>query len=161
MPAQQCQRIQGTDQYCNRQGQDDDQGAPEVEQEGEDHQRDDDRFFGEGVLQGVDGPGDEVGAVVEDLDVAPRRQRRPDRLYASVDALWTICWAVIVGAILGYLLAQNLWLSAGFNFTGFSATRDLAGGEYTNRGAYLRLRFKFDEHLFASDDPVVNRSLDR
>ncbi len=65
------------------------------------------------------------------------------------------------GMEVGYLLAQNLWLSAGFNFTGFSATRDLAGGEYTNRGAYLRLRFKFDEHLFASDDPVVNRSLDR
>ena len=65
------------------------------------------------------------------------------------------------GIEVGYLLAQNLWLSAGFNMTGFSADRDLAGSEYTNRGAYLRLRFKFDEHLFSGDDRTVNRSLDR
>jgi hypothetical protein len=61
----------------------------------------------------------------------------------------------------GYLVATNLWLSAGFNVSGFRGDADLSGYEYTRRGAYLRLRFKFDETLFRSGDPVVNRSLDR
>jgi hypothetical protein len=65
------------------------------------------------------------------------------------------------GAEVGYLLAENLWLSAGYNRSGFSADRDLAAYEYTQRGAYLRLRFKFDETLFKSGDREVNRSLDR
>ena len=63
--------------------------------------------------------------------------------------------------LLGYLLATNLWLSAGYNRSGFAADRDLAGYEYTQRGAYLRLRFKFDETLFQGQDPAVNRSLPR
>ncbi|WP_144289978.1 hypothetical protein [Ideonella sp. A 288] len=66
-----------------------------------------------------------------------------------------------VGAEVGYLLKTNLWLSAGVNFTGFSADRDLSGDDYTQRGAYLRLRFKFDETLFKGADPEVNRSLGR
>ena len=66
-----------------------------------------------------------------------------------------------VGVEVGYLLQQNLWLSAGVNASGFAADADLAGYEYTRRGAYLRLRFKFDENLFQGRDPVVNRSLDR
>jgi len=61
----------------------------------------------------------------------------------------------------GYLLRQNLWLSAGYNLSGFRGDADLAGYEYTQRGAYLRLRFKFDETLFRGSDPQVNRSLDR
>ena len=65
------------------------------------------------------------------------------------------------GAEAGYLLQQNLWLSAGFNATGFAGDADLAGYEYTRRGAYLRLRFKFDENLFKGADREVNRSLDR
>lgn len=65
------------------------------------------------------------------------------------------------GVELGYLLATNLWLSAGYNRSGFTADRDLAGYEYTQRGAYLRLRFKFDETLFQGQDPAVNRSLPR
>ncbi len=66
-----------------------------------------------------------------------------------------------IGAEVGFLLRQNLWLSAGVNATGFAADRDLAAAEYTQRGAYLRLRFKFDETLFQRDDPMVNRSLAR
>jgi hypothetical protein len=66
-----------------------------------------------------------------------------------------------VGAELGYLLSANLWLSAGFNRTGFAADRDLAGYTYTQRGAYLRLRFKFDETLFQDGDAGINRSLPR
>ncbi|MBL8271431.1 DUF11 domain-containing protein, partial [Steroidobacter sp.] len=51
-----------------------------------------------------------------------------------------------VGAEVGYLMASNLWLSAGYNVMGFRDD-DLAADEYTRRGAYLRLRFKFDESL--------------
>lgn len=61
----------------------------------------------------------------------------------------------------GYLLKQNLWLSAGYNWSGFAGDADLAGYEYTRSGVYLRLRFKFDENLFKRADPEVNRSLDR
>jgi hypothetical protein len=60
----------------------------------------------------------------------------------------------------GYLLKTNLWLSLGYNFTGFS-DRDLTGDEYTRQGVFLRLRFKFDEDLFKRDDPAVNPSLAR
>ena len=66
-----------------------------------------------------------------------------------------------IGLELGYLLKQNLWLSVGYNHTGFSADRDLAGYEYTRTGAYLRLRFKFDQNLFASGSKAINRALDR
>jgi len=60
----------------------------------------------------------------------------------------------------GYLLRANLWLSAGYNQTGFRE-RDLAAAEYTAKGVFLRLRFKFDENLFKSQDRDVNRSLAR
>lgn len=50
------------------------------------------------------------------------------------------------GVELGYLLHSNLWLAAGFNFTGVND--DDFGGENARQGSYLRLRFKFDENLF-------------
>jgi hypothetical protein len=65
------------------------------------------------------------------------------------------------GLEVGYLLKQNLWLSGGFNWSGFAGDADLTGYEYTRSGAYIRLRFKFDENLFRRSDPEVNRSLDR
>jgi hypothetical protein len=65
------------------------------------------------------------------------------------------------GVEAGYLLRQNLWLSAGFNASGFSGDADLTGYEYTQRGAYIRLRFKFDEDIFKSKNVDINRSLDR
>jgi len=65
------------------------------------------------------------------------------------------------GAEVGYLLQQNLWLSVGVNATGFRGDADLVGYEYTRRGAYVRLRFKFDENVFKRSDPEVNRSLPR
>lgn len=68
-------------------------------------------------------------------------------------------WQRSVGVEVGYLLTSNLWLSAGWNHTGFS-DRDLSS-DYTARGAFLRLRFKFDADLFAGSDPDVNRSLPR
>lgn len=52
-----------------------------------------------------------------------------------------------LGAEVGYGIMSNLWLSLGYNLGGF---RDdaLTGGDYTDAGVYLRLRFKFDEGLF-------------
>ncbi len=66
-----------------------------------------------------------------------------------------------LGLEMGYLMQQNLWLSAGYNAAGFAGDADLTGYEYTRRGVYLRLRFKFDENLFKRGDPDVNRSLNR
>ena len=60
------------------------------------------------------------------------------------------------GLEVGRLLRQNLWLSAGYNWTGFAGDRDLNGYEYTQQGVFLRLRFKFDEDLFRPD-PVRYR----
>ena len=65
-----------------------------------------------------------------------------------------------MGAEVGYLLTSNLWLSAGYNWRGFRDD-DMTGGEYTNEGAFLRLRFKFDEDLFKRNDPEINRALPR
>ena len=65
------------------------------------------------------------------------------------------------GVEVGYLLQQNLWLSAGFNVSGFKGDSDLTGYEYVERGVYLRLRFKFDETLFKGRDKAANPSLDR
>ena len=64
------------------------------------------------------------------------------------------------GVETGYAVQQNLWLSAGYNWAGFS-DRDLTGAEYTARGLYIRLRFKFDESLFSGKDKLINVNLDR
>ncbi|MET3514415.1 putative repeat protein (TIGR01451 family) [Pseudacidovorax sp. 1753] len=49
-----------------------------------------------------------------------------------------------LGLELGYQVMKDLWLSVGYNAIGLS-DRDLTAGEYTSKGAYFRLRFKFDE----------------
>jgi large repetitive protein len=63
-----------------------------------------------------------------------------------------------LGPEVGFLMAENLWISLGYNFSGFE-DRDLAAMEYTSGGAYLRFRFKFDEDVFgrgrAGIDPSV------
>jgi len=64
-----------------------------------------------------------------------------------------------LGAEAGYLIKSNLWMSAGYNFSGFS-DRDLSS-DYTARGFYLRMRFKFDADLFEGSNPAINRSLPR
>ncbi len=51
------------------------------------------------------------------------------------------------GAEVGHIVMKNLWVSLGYNASGFT-DRDLTGSEYTAKGLYLRLRFKFDESLF-------------
>jgi hypothetical protein len=62
-----------------------------------------------------------------------------------------------VGAEVGYLVWKNLWLSVGYNVKGFNAP-DLAGEAYTQRGIYMRLRFKFDENLFSGGASTTNAS---
>ena len=51
-----------------------------------------------------------------------------------------------VGIEAGYLVWKNLWLSLGYNVKGFHAG-DMGSEAYTQRGLYLRMRFKFDETL--------------
>jgi hypothetical protein len=48
------------------------------------------------------------------------------------------------GVEVGYQAYKDLWFSVGYNFLGLT-DRDLTAGEYTSKGIYLRLRFKFDE----------------
>ncbi|MDB5879253.1 MAG: hypothetical protein JWQ41_2667, partial [Variovorax sp.] len=50
-----------------------------------------------------------------------------------------------LGFEIGYQAVKNVWVSAGFNVLGLRDP-DLAGADHTSQGAYLRLRFKFDEH---------------
>ena len=52
-----------------------------------------------------------------------------------------------LGAEAGHLLADNLWVSVGWNLFGFT-DRDLTAQDTTQRGFYIRLRFKFDEAMF-------------
>lgn len=52
-----------------------------------------------------------------------------------------------LGLEVGYMVQENLWLSAGYNIWGFR-DRDLQGADYTDRGVYVRMRYKFDESLF-------------
>ncbi|PWR18146.1 hypothetical protein DKG74_20095 [Zavarzinia aquatilis] len=55
-----------------------------------------------------------------------------------------------LGVEVGYLMADSLWLSLGYNVTGFRDS-DLAGEEPTDQGVYVRFRFKFDESLFGGE----------
>ena len=65
----------------------------------------------------------------------------------------------LVGAELGYLLATNLWVSAGYNFMGYR-DEELANTSSTGEGAYLRFRFKFDEDLFGRRSANTNFALE-
>jgi hypothetical protein len=56
-------------------------------------------------------------------------------------------WRFGTGAELGRRLMRNLRVAAGYNVFGFR-DRDLRETDYTLRGAYVRLDFKFDETLF-------------
>jgi len=54
-----------------------------------------------------------------------------------------------LGLELGFMVMENLWVSGGYNIFGYRDD-DLASGEYTNKGVFVRLRYKFDEDLFSS-----------
>lgn len=59
-----------------------------------------------------------------------------------------------LGLEAGYQAMPNLWVSAGYNVLGLKDP-DLAGADYTNRGVYMRLRFKFDENTLGLQAPAV------
>lgn len=56
-----------------------------------------------------------------------------------------------LGLEVGYMVMQNLWVAVGYNVKGFHAA-ELAGDNYTQRGAYVRVRYKFDETLADGSD---------
>ena len=62
-----------------------------------------------------------------------------------------------LGVELGYMVMENLWLSGGVNFFGYRDD-DLASGEYTNKGVFVRLRYKFDEDIFGSSKSAKSTS---
>jgi uncharacterized repeat protein (TIGR01451 family) len=70
----------------------------------------------------------------------------------DIGVLGSVLWSrdagrqYAAGAEIGYRLVENVWLSAGYNFTGFN-DRDLSLGNYTARGAFVRVRAKFDETM--------------
>ncbi len=45
---------------------------------------------------------------------------------------------------LGYVLMKNLWVSAGYNWGGYS-DRDFSQGDWTTRGPFVSFRYKFDQ----------------
>jgi hypothetical protein len=51
----------------------------------------------------------------------------------------------------------NLWISLGYNFTGFS-DKDLSGSDHTAQGAFLKFRFKFDQNSVKDALTVLDRS---
>ncbi len=48
------------------------------------------------------------------------------------------------GVSLGWNMTRNIWLSAGYNFSGFE-DRDFTAAGYTASGPYIRFRMKFDQ----------------
>ena len=54
-----------------------------------------------------------------------------------------------LGGELGYLVHGNVWLSIGYNAMGFS-DGDRVGSQQTARGAFVRMRLKFDEGIFGN-----------
>jgi uncharacterized repeat protein (TIGR01451 family) len=49
------------------------------------------------------------------------------------------------GISAGYNLMQNVWVSLGYNLTGFK-DRDFSGSDYTAQGPFIRFRIKFDQN---------------
>ncbi|QNK73192.1 OmpA family protein [Variovorax sp. PAMC28562] len=67
------------------------------------------------------------------------------------------------GVEVGYQAYKNTWVSAGYNVVGLK-DRDLTANEYTSKGAYVRLRFKFDEtglgFASAGGEPAAAKPVD-
>ncbi|MEP1150603.1 MAG: OmpA family protein [Balneola sp.] len=59
-----------------------------------------------------------------------------------------------LGVEVGFLVATNLRLAAGYNFFGYD-DQDLVANNYTQKGAYIGFSYKFDERLF--DNLIPNK----
>jgi hypothetical protein len=78
----------------------------------------------------------------------------------NADGLQTKTRDYAAGIEMGYLMHQNLWASLGYNFIGFKdSLTGLADDNYTSKGPFLRLRYKFDHHTFSGKDSAVNKTL--
>lgn len=62
------------------------------------------------------------------------------------------------GVEVGYVLVDNLLVTAGYNIRGFRDDQ-LTGSDYTNRGFVFGVRYKFDEDVFGKSDPAKNLTL--
>jgi hypothetical protein len=63
------------------------------------------------------------------------------------------------GLEVGYAVTSNLWLNTGYTWRGLN-DKDLVASEYRNRGVFMGLRWKFDENVFGSNNPRVNKSME-
>jgi uncharacterized repeat protein (TIGR01451 family) len=59
------------------------------------------------------------------------------------------------GVSVGYNVAQNAWVSLGYNLTGFD-DKDFSQSEFTAQGPYVRFRFKFDQQSVRDAAKWVN-----
>lgn len=68
-----------------------------------------------------------------------------------------------LGASVGYNLAENLWISLGYNVAGFE-DEDFSRAGYTARGPFIQFAFKFDQQsvrdLFSHEEPAPITSVD-
>ena len=64
-----------------------------------------------------------------------------------------------LGLEAGYQVARNTWISVGFNVVGLT-DRDLAEADYTSKGVYIRLRFKFDERTLGLGGAAPGRAVE-
>jgi len=53
------------------------------------------------------------------------------------------------GVSFGYNMTRNVWVSLGYNFSGFTDD-DFSASEYTEEGVFLKYRFKFDQYTAKS-----------
>lgn len=49
-----------------------------------------------------------------------------------------------IGPSIGFTPAKNVWVSAGYNFEGFT-DEDFEGAEYSRKGVFVKVRVKFDQ----------------
>jgi uncharacterized repeat protein (TIGR01451 family) len=50
----------------------------------------------------------------------------------------------LYSASLGYIVAKNLWVTAGYNFGGYR-DRDFSGKDWTSQGPFVTFKYKFDQ----------------
>jgi uncharacterized repeat protein (TIGR01451 family) len=73
-------------------------------------------------------------------------------LHAGALHSWrTGAFSYHLGASVGFRLADNTWLSVGYNQLGFSDP-DFSGAEFRGKGLYVNVRVKFDQDTFDLND---------
>jgi uncharacterized repeat protein (TIGR01451 family) len=60
------------------------------------------------------------------------------------------------GPSVGYNIAQNVWVSLGYNVVGFT-DKDFSAGNFTSQGPYVQFRFKFDQQSVREAVGWLNR----